>query len=663
MEKKNQTTMKSRGLFGILRNSFIGRFFTSYEKDNEAFLSCGERRRAKRHPSALRRRIVRAIERNPVLLAIQGVFTFLFRISVRSYGAMLFVMGLIVAGLYPLNGMIMYVHVPFESFVVSFAVAICAIPLLFSDRSLASSVLSSRPVSFILFHLLGFDDEDVRTVAEQNRISFTNIAVAIGVGLAVLSYFVTPTVILLTVLVTVAIYCTFKTPESGAMITIFLIPFAPLGVIKVSLLISTIAYFVKLFLGKRVFKFGFLDIFAVGVIGMMTICGINYLNPLASLPMIVNNLILFLGYFLFSNIISSKDWFRRALTSFINSTILVSIIAIIEAILEKLSEAVPELLVAFPPNGISATFDSSAQLAQFLVLAIPFALTYMFSDRQDHGKFCGFVLTALLVVAICLSGYPLGILGFVVGAVLVLMFYNRKVFYPTASVIAILIVLYFLLPDSAITQLEGLTGVDLDVIPEAFKYIGTTFLMVIKRPFGFSVGVPVNQVFEGFEGEYINSLPIQLLYEYGILAVIALIAFCVVFARLVFSYCEKAKNKYRMVNCCSGFCSLCSILVMGFFSHTLYDSRMLLLSILCVSATLAYVRIERAEQSYDYTTNDFSKASVEIEFSEDEVHENFSTRKYVHKIRKKTKNMKVEAKEFSDTEDIIRIEEKDEEIE
>ena len=102
---------------------------------------------------------------------------------------------------------------------------------------------------------------------------------------------------------------------------------------------------------------------------------------------------------------------------------------------------------------------------------------------------------------------------------------------------------------------------------------------------------------------------------------------------------------------------------MGFFSHTLYDSRMLLLSILCVSATLAYVRIERAEQSYDYTTNDFSKASVEIEFSEDEVHENFSTRKYVHKIRKKTKNMKVEAKEFSDTEDIIRIEEKDEKTE
>ncbi|MBQ7907768.1 MAG: hypothetical protein IJ309_07365 [Clostridia bacterium] len=662
MEKKSQTAGKTRGLFGLLRESFIGRFFTSYEKDNDAFLASGERRKAKRHPSALRRKIVRAIERNPILLAIQSVFTFLFRISVRSYGAMLFVMGLIVAALYPLNGMIMYVHVSFESFVASTAVAICSIPLLFADRSLASSILASKPVSFVLFNLLGFDEEDVRVVAEQNRISFTNIAVAIGVGLAILSYFVSPIAIILAVIVIVAVYCTFRNPESGAMITIFIIPFLPLNFVKISLVISALAYFVKLFLGKRVFRFGFLDVFAVGAIVMMTICGINYFDPLSSIPTIVDNLVIFLGYFLFSNIISSKDWFRRALTAFIDSAIIVSVIGIVEAILGKLSEVIPELLVAFPYNGtISSTFETGEQLAQFLVLALPFALTYMFSDKKDMGKFGGFMLTALLVVTLCLTGSPLGILGFVVGTVLALMFYNRKVFYPTISIIIILIVLYFLLPEIAINQLEGLIGADLDVIPASFKYIWDTFLMVIKRPFGFSVGTPVNQVFTEFSGEYINCLPNQLLFEYGILSAVAFIGFSVVFARLVFSYCDNAKNKYRMINCCSGFCAVCGFMAMGLFSHVLYDSRMLLLLILCVSATLAYVRIERAEEGYDYARDDFSRATIEIEFSEDEARDSFSTRKYVHKLRKKKKIKKVEAKEFSNTEDIIRIEENDEE--
>ena len=252
-------------LLASLQKCFIGKFFTSYDKANERFEG-----RIK-ESSHSEKRLARFIERSRVLNFIPKIFQYMLRVPLRDYGIMLFLTGALVAALYPMNDMILFINITFEMFVLGIGTAVCAVPLFFSSRSFASNVLSSRMLGHILFDFLGMDEESFRIADEKGRVSFATWAFLIGLLLGVTSYFLLPPYTVLLVIGIFLAYCTVRTPEIGAVVTVLLIPFLNVNITCMCVAYTFLCYVMKVFLGKRVLKFQYFDlwvtiaIFALGI--------------------------------------------------------------------------------------------------------------------------------------------------------------------------------------------------------------------------------------------------------------------------------------------------------------------------------------------------------------------------------------------------------------
>ncbi len=640
-------------LLAVLQRSFIGRFFTSYDKANEKFEKII---RETRHTSG--KRIAAIVEKNRLINCVPKIAQFLMRVPLKDYGIMMFMTGAVVTVLYPINDMILFVNITFEMFVLGAAVCICSVPLLFSSRSFAENVLSSRMFSFIIFEFLGMDKDDFRAAAEKGKSNFTTFAFLIGAGLGVASYFILPTNTLLIALGVILAYATLRTPEVGVVISVLIIPFVDIGIVCVSVAYTFVCYMMKVALGKRIFKFEYFDLWISIAIVVVTLAGINYTDPVSSILDVAVNLTIMLSYFLFANLIYSKECFRRSMVAFTTSSLIVAIVAVVQAIMIKIAESVEELQKVFPLDSeVTSTFDSSVVLAHFMVVAIPFALVHMLSEKSDATKFGGFLMLALFVSALILTNTPVGLLGLLVGVLMVCVFFNKRAIYPLLFATIALPVLYFTLPQAAIDVICSwgpLKGVSLS---NKFVYLKGAFVKVSKYPFGVNIaGTTISEVF----GEtYVDSLPLQLVANYGVIGVLAFVLLGIAFARVIMSYAAKAKNEYRRINGCAGLCSILAQFTVGVFSYVWLDKKIFLLFVVIIALSFAYIKIEREEEQVLNTYVDISAASIEIALRENVKHKVQAHVSYVHTLKQKenSKNQEkvLEAKEFANTQEFMAV--------
>ena len=637
----------------ILQRSFIGRFFTTYDKANDKFQA-----KIKRKGKRGERKLARMIERSGLANFIPKIYLFLMRIPLRDYGIMMLMTGSVVTLLYPINDMILFIDVTFKMFILGASTCLCSIPLLFSSRSLADNVLSSRVFSFILFEFLGVDDSGFREASEMGRVSFASFAFLIGAVLGVVSYFIMPTYTILLLVGVALIYCTVRTPEVGAIISILAIPFVDVLYICVFVAYTFLCYVIKANCGKRVFKFEYFDLWVTIAIGVLTVCGINYADPVSSLENVALNLAIMLSYFMYSNLIHSKVWFRRSIVAFTTSSLAVGIVAIVQAILRFLSGSFESLGAIVPEDfEIASSLGSPEVLMQFTVIAIPFALVHMISEKRDITRFGGFLLSAVLVVALFLSDSALGLLGLIVGLLLVFVFFKRTAIYFLVIVAVALPVLYVVLPQGVIDFVFSFGPLEGASVEAGLSYFADSFSKLMDIPFG--VGAYGKTVGEVFGAEYVDSLLIHIVATYGIFGFIAFTLMMIMFARVILSYSVKAKNEYRRINGCAGLCSILAILSVGVFDFVWYDKRIFLLVIITIALSMAYVKIEKEEVVVEAGHVDIAKACVDIPLRERMVRPNAAQRRYVHAPRMKKKlgmtdkSKDEEVKEFSNTEELF----------
>jgi hypothetical protein len=179
--------------------------------------------------------------------------------------------------------------------------------------------------------------------------------------------------------------------------------------------------------------------------------------------------------------------------------------------------------------------------------------------------------------------------------------------------------------------------------------------LFMSKPFGVGMG---NQVFEnafGQDAEPAKSLIVQLLIEHGIIGMIVFGAFFAMLMRFVFSYCVKAKNKYRKINCCSSFCSIIGLATAGLISFTLYDKRLFLMVWIFVALMVSYIRIERDEEEPKSSVARVTSADLDIILTKENEQNEVPRRRYVRAPRVRRKDFDDDdemAKEFDEELDI-----------
>ena len=621
----------SEKTFSLLRNGMFGSFFTSYDDANQKYLKRIKRKKGLSRSGKRGRKVSRLIERSFFVNSIPKFMEGLLRISLRDYGIMLFVMGALISVLYPMNGQIASMNVSLNMFISGIAICLSAIPMLFSSKSLANNLYSSKLCNAIFFRFLGFNKEKMRETAEKEKISIANAVVFIGIGLGILSYFMSPFVLLGVIGTLVLSYCILRTPEIGVIVMVLALPFAPVEAMQVCVAFVFICYLLKCIVGKRTFKFEYFDIWVVLVLLVTLIRGSISSSPIISLKSSLASVSLILSYFIVTNLIHSKEWFRRCLVAFVTAGLVVSVIAIIQLIFGELSVRLPDLGRLFTKGqSVTSVFGDPDILAHFLVAIIPFTLVHFISERVMTKKTIGFIIGACLIVAMAFTHSLSGVVGILCAALLLLVIFNRNFVYLALVAIASGPLLYHTLPENALSKilstklLEGIT------ISGTVQGIRDGFKLVMSKPFGVGSGSEVfNNAFNTDTG-YANNLIFQVLLEYGIIGFIAFTAFIIMLMRLTFSYCVKAKNQYRKINCCAGFCSVVGLLTSGMISYVWNDKRLYLLFWLLVALSFAYMRIERQIEEPKGLIKDFTSATLEVVLTGDSYHDTVPKRRYVH---------------------------------
>lgn len=638
--------------FKTVGKSPIGKFFTSYEKVNDKFLGNSNDDKSKsrksdsirekkiKRSSSRKYRLAKMLENSVFAKIIPPIYHFFLRISLSNYAATFVSMGTVALTMYLLNyfgvltlGNLAVTH---EMFILPGLLIIVGFPWLFFRRSLASAILSLKIFSIITFGFLGVDSENIKNAAHKSRFLSTGLSLIIGAALGAASYFIKrPEYILFVFALIIFAYVVFRTPEIGVILIIFTLPFVNILVTEAAIIYVLVAYAVKIILHKRVITFEYFDIWPAFAILIMIIFGIDYQNPLNSLPIISTNVTILVSYFLIANLIRSKDWFKKCIFALTSSAFIAATIGIIQAVLGALSVYFPRFEeFSVYESSVNSIFSTYNSFSQYMVIAIPFALVHIFAERKDFSKLGGFLIAVVLSMGLIVARSKSAFIGILVAVLLLLIVYNRNFIYVALLAVVTPIGLFFGFRNNEYV-LRFLRTFDFlrEFDPkDKVNQLKEGFSAWLDSPFGKGAG--------GLSAEY-DSFLVQILLEYGIVVFVALAICVIMFARLVFSYCAKEHSRKREIYCSAGFCALCGVFATGLFANVWADSKIMLLSIICMALSFSYIKIEREGHTIKEIGNDLSRASVDIQLSEDDGYELLSENSRIRLAQPKKKKKTV----------------------
>lgn len=642
----------SAWFFTSLKNGLFGYLFTSYDKENELYLKKANKVKDKdyeRRRGKARRRVAALIEKSVFANAVPAIPDFLLRVSTRDYALIFFIMGLLTTVLYPVRQYLTLIDISFETFISGIIVCVCCVPLFFSAQSVSKDVMSSKITRGIIFDFLGIREEKFRAASEKKKFTSPNISFFVGLLLGVGSYFITPFKILGIIAILIVAYEVLTVPEVGMILIIFSAPFLNMYALAASTVYVFICYILKCIVGKRTFKFEYFDLWT-SIFIVVLICGGFISSDIRSSAKAMAVCIsLSLSYFIVVNLIRSKEWYARGLVSAMVSTLVVSIVAIFQAVMGKISEFVPDAsFFSTPGENISSVFSSSVVFAEYLMITIPIIVTYMITKRERSSKFAAFLLCVISMVSLLLTRSSEGILGCIVAVMLLLLIYHRNYIYLLITMCIGLPVIFLAMPMAAKQSFIDFLGFS-DISPSAkLPVLRSAFEMIKSHPFGVGLGNGASDM---------GSLYFKLAAELGVIGLVIFLAFMLVFAKLSFTYCAKSKNRFRKISCCVGFCSVVGALAAGTVDCVFADKSVLLMFIISIGMSFAYIKIERDEEAPKSLSVDIASASVDIILSNDTTNA-VPKRKYVHapKARKERKiNEEDMVKEFYNGDDLIKV--------
>ena len=668
--KNNNQVVKSKferasaWLLTKLKGSFIGKFFTSYEKVNKAYTikTKGLRDRKKSHTT--KRKVSKVFESSFFVNFMPKVIRFLLRTSLRDYGIVLFTMGSIMSLLYPIRNYVPILDVPFESFIVGIVLVLCSIPLLFSSKSYATGILSSDIIGFILFVCLGLKADSFRSANEQTIHTSPNISFLIGVLLGVISYFTSPTSVLLAALILLTGYAVLTTPESGIIILLFALPFISIDLMILITIYIDICYAIKYIIGKRTLKF---EVFDIAISGIMLMLFVSYALCLDHKAMLVPTLInaaLVLCYFAVSNLVRSKVWYRRCLVSLTLSISFASIIGIIQYIFSSVNFTVPGMpIFASVTERITSTFYDPDVFAIYLCAVIPFILLFIFSGSNALSRIYGIISFGLAFTCIILGQSKAAFIATVVEILLFLIIYNKNFIYLAIFTCVVIPVFHYTLPTTMLELLRSF-GKTAELSSPSNQILKSATWEIFKsHPFGIgfneaNLTVAAQRLNIDLQGATnLGNLYRQILVSFGIFGILILCAFLVIFTILAFTLCEKSQNKHRRINGIAGFISIVGILVSGIFCYSLKSSELVFITFLSIALTFSYFKIERELNKPVSVYVDITAANIDIDIPAEFTKNTTPKRKYVHTPLKKRKpiSKKSPMEELMNSNEFIRV--------
>lgn len=624
-----------------MKGGIFGHFFTTYENTNDGFVKALSKR--KDTGRRTKKTIARALEKNPFVGIVPKLQAFLLRVSLRSYGIVLFTMALFSCGLFLAQGYVPVIQASLSWLITGIVLGVISLPLMASNKSIAYVLFTKKWSNILLFKFLGIREDDYREAQDDKPHSSPSIALLAGMILSVISYFISPLWTLAIIAILFFAYETLISPELGIVLVILSLPFTSTVVMSIMGLYVTACYIIKCVVGKRTFKFEFIDLWASILILLVIPSGFASFDVGSSVKVMLLCAALMSSYFTVANLVRSKEWYKRCIVAICLSSTVASLIGIIQFTFGKFGITWDKMKVfATIHEKASGPFDSPDAFALYLMVSLAFLLLFIFSGKTARARATGLICSFINITAIVLTCSKVGYIGTIAMISIFLLAYHRNTIYLLLVGVATGFILNYGLPEQAKDMLSSVMATPEGSHAYRMQLFRNVLEIIKARPFGIGAGQDAfERAYESIigTGGAINSgnLYLQIILSCGIIGFIAFVSFVIVLARLCFSYASKALNNLHRINALAGFSAFVGVLISGFYSYVFEEKTILAISCIAIALSLAYVRIEH--EAYDVPKTysvDILSADIEIELDKDAtIRENVPIRKYVRISRKK----------------------------
>ena len=307
----------------------------------------------------------------------------------RTYGAILCVFGALSLALNILKGYLgLYEDASLSTLIICSAFALLSIPFILSEKPLSIALQNNPITDFIFFEF--FCIRRMHKYATQPGIQ-PAVGVIIGVVLALVGAFMPIWMAALGIGAMVYLFLTFLSPEFSFFSMFIIMPYLSFDTdgIFLALLVAVtlLSYARKVASGKRVYFFEQYDFALFIMLFCILISGI-FVKGVESFVSSVVMILLGMGYVLSSSLVTNRRLADCVINAVIISSVPVSIIAIVESIVEIRDFGLANF------TGATATFDKPYTLAIFMLVTLSFSLYFVDVRRRRSAK----VLYAVIVV-------------------------------------------------------------------------------------------------------------------------------------------------------------------------------------------------------------------------------------------------------------------------
>ncbi len=594
-------------LYKSIRESVIGHFFCSYDKEDTAMetgMLSGIRGRlqlSEKFLRPLRMTVASQFDNSAVSSIICAFLDRLGGMSLSTYGLSFLFFSLFSSVTYVLRFMADQ-SPSYADIVVAGASLLIGICLVASHSHLSDALTESRLTSFVIFRIFGANEEYFRELPHTS--GSTLAAAGVGILLGLFTVAVSPLLVLVGVIGITAAFLVYKIPEAGIVAVMFLAPFLPTMVLVTLMMYILACFFLKFLRGKRVIRIMWLDLTVLCFMVVFLCAGLFSAAPMKSVFPVMVYLCFMCGYFLCVNLIRSREWLHRCLWAVLSSSVLVALYGIYQNFFVTADTTWQDTSMFSDIQGrVVSTLENPNVLAEYLIMILPCAIAGFLVSERISQKLC--YLFAAVVLGTCLIfTWSRGAwLGLLIAMMIFLLMYSKK--FLVAGLFGILAVpfLPFVLPESVLNRFLSIGNLgDTSTSYRVHIWEGTVSMLRDHFLGGIGVGTGVfGEVYPRYSLNGIETAPhahnlyLQILTEVGILGFLIFVIFLLSFAKRNFTFYAKPLPTQARIMAAALFCGILAILAQGMTDHIWYNYRVFLVFWLQIGLCAALCKTTEAD--------------------------------------------------------------------
>lgn len=491
---------------------------------------------------------------------------------------------------------------------------------LFVDKPLPIMLQDSPFFDFIFFEFFC-----IQRVHRKTGEASIHPAAAVLAGLfgAVISCFVPAEWISAVIGFLLFVLIAFGSPEFSYVASLITLPYLGLFpaakyVFYFVILLTAVSFLRKVYQGKRVIYFEQYDALITALVVLILISGI-FIKGVESFTASAVLMVMSLGYFLTSNVITNRRLADRAMNAVVVSSVPASIAAIVSYVVK--SAKAGELVR--PAEG--SVLGSSSVFATLLIVAACFSVAHATQTHATVKKITYYLAALITVAVLFLTGETFALFAFVLGGISLVLF-KIKGLLPL-----FLLPLLFILPFGIyLLPTELLEGL-FDFIPSSPGYSESlAALLESLKSFGsnflFGIGIGTESFVQEMQGKEIllnnsGNLFLELALEAGVLSLIVFVSLVVSRARHVAKYRIYVKGSVVKHSQPLVSMALFSLLFYGLFSYIWADTSMFYLFFVVFGIESAMLRLSRRDRDervlYYALARSNESAAIDVGLEED----------------------------------------------